>query len=136
MDDFLSKPIRSASLEAVLDQWIGRNGTHAGVSPQRATPADPSSTNSLVRPQDVILAAERDLAAAADAPLTVTLDSEALRPIRELEELGRPGLFDEVLKLFQQEGTQRLAELRTSLAQHDGQTVYRLAHTMKGEALA
>ena len=136
MDDFLSKPIRSASLEAVLDRWTGRNSTPSSSPAQLAVPVELASTDTLVSPQDATLAAEFGLAAAADAPLTITLDSEALRPIRELEELGRPGLFDEMLTLFQQEGAQRLAELHTSLAQHDGQTVYRLAHTMKGEALA
>ena len=73
----------------------------------------------------------------AAGSLTVTLDDEALRPIRELEEMGRVGLFDEMLDLFQREGQQRLVELHVALAaQRSAPRRTGIAHTLKGEALA
>ena len=41
-----------------------------------------------------------------------------------------------MLDLFRKEGAARLVELRQAAARRDAQVVYRLAHTMKGEALA
>jgi HPt (histidine-containing phosphotransfer) domain-containing protein len=67
---------------------------------------------------------------------TVTLDPAALRPIWELEESGESGLFAEMLALFRDDGTRRLAQLRAALASRDIDQVFRLAHTFKGEALA
>jgi HPt (histidine-containing phosphotransfer) domain-containing protein len=106
----------AAAVGAGLDN-PGRLG-QPGAMPQQPDPPEPGPTPPL------------------DAPDAVTLDPAALRPIRELEGLGRPGLFDEMLGLFRDEGTVRLAHLRDAVARRDPELVYRLAHTMKGEALA
>jgi PAS domain S-box-containing protein len=111
MDDFLSKPIRSASLEAVLHRWT------------RSTLSAPLSTD----PEPTLIFAR---------PGSVTLDEAALKPIRELEQLGRPGLFTELLALFEQEGVARIADLHDGVSRSDAPTVLRLAHTLKGEALS
>jgi PAS domain S-box-containing protein len=117
MDDFLSKPIRGASLDAVLTRWVrgAEPALHEPtvvVEPPAAPPADPF-----------------------DMPV-VELDLAALQPIREIEGLGRAGLFDEMLTLFHSEGEARLAELAGALERQDAEVVYRLAHTLKGEAMA
>jgi CheY-like chemotaxis protein len=120
MDDFLSKPIRGASLEAVLHHWTdGGEPTEAAPSAREDAPA-----------------AQAAPAEPTPSPLTVTLDLAALRPIQELEGLGRSGLFAEMLELFRQEGSTRLENLRIALANGDAERVYRLAHAMKGEAMA
>ena len=46
------------------------------------------------------------------------------------------GLFDEMLALFRAEGSSRLTDLDGALARQDAPAAYRLAHTMKGEAMA
>ena len=112
MDDFLSKPIRGASLEAVLGRWTADRDERA----------------------DVVDTADEAALPVADP--AVQLDRDALQPIWELEELGRPGLFDEMLDLFREGGSERLLDLRSAVSQQDAQLVYRLAHTMKGEAMA
>jgi CheY-like chemotaxis protein/HPt (histidine-containing phosphotransfer) domain-containing protein len=121
MDDFLSKPIRGASLEAVLSRWTGD-----------AAAAEDGSGESGDDAVAAVAAPERPAGPSED----VTLDLAALRPIQELEGLGRSGLFAEMLDLFRQEGTARVSDLRAALDRGDAERVYRLAHAMKGEALA
>ncbi len=77
-------------------------------------------------------------ASARNAPArrTVTLDPVALCPIQELEAVGEPGLFAEMLELFRSEGSRRIDQLQVALDRHDAEQVFRLAHTLKGEALA
>ena len=127
MDDFLSKPVRGASLEAVLDRWLGRRAERAGVATDDVA-ADAGPGDDRLDGLDAL--------SSEPTELIVDLDQDALRPIWELEEIGKPGLFEEMLDLFQQEGRARIVELREALARDDGQVVHRLAHTMKGEALA
>jgi CheY-like chemotaxis protein len=119
MDDFLSKPIRGANLEAVLSRWVD------GADQAESTPIVVELATASGAPAEL-----------ATNPLAVTLDLAALRPIQELEGLGRSGLFDEMLELFRQEGSTRLEALRSALASGDADRVYRLAHAMKGEAMA
>jgi PAS domain S-box-containing protein len=133
MDDFLSKPIRGSSLEAVLTRWMSD-----GTQDQR-----PANDDGAIRiaPESRI-DPEHDAPTAigrtdkAPVPTTITLDPAAIRPIQELEALGRSGLFEEMLDLFREEGAKRVAELRDALAERDAVLVHRLAHTMKGEALS
>jgi CheY-like chemotaxis protein len=131
MDDFLSKPIRGANLSAVLERWTG--------GPDGASHV-PEPSGRAIRPE--VCVPDGGPASALPAPLpspalpAVTLNPAALGAILELEQLGRAGLFDEMLALFRQEGVARLAELRAALAKGDARVAQRLAHTMKGEALS
>jgi HPt (histidine-containing phosphotransfer) domain-containing protein len=138
MDDFLSKPIRGASLEAVLDRWTADR--HEVTADRHETPETATATANghASMPESGHDDAPRatDGATPAVPDPVIHLDKDALQPIWELEELGRPGLFDEMLDLFRQEGAMRLRELRAAVGRQDAHVVYRLAHTMKGEALA
>ncbi|MGE3269308.1 MAG: response regulator [Chloroflexota bacterium] len=146
MDDFLSKPIRSASLQSVLERWTGQDGQAAGEQTPTGQPLSETDQRPLTQQPQASATVEQSAQATAqpaDPAQTlpsshrpVSLNPEALRSIQELEDLGRPGLFDEMLALFCEEGGQRLASLREAMTGQDSTAIYRLAHTMKGEALA
>jgi HPt (histidine-containing phosphotransfer) domain-containing protein len=87
--------------------------------PPATTPHDPSGTPHI-----------------KSAHRTVTLDQAVLRSIQELEEVGEPGLFAELLEVFRSEGSNRIDQLQVALARQDADQAFRLAHTLKGEALA
>ncbi|MCC7366804.1 MAG: response regulator [Chloroflexi bacterium] len=121
MDDFVSKPIRGAGLETILRRWLPAAGKTPGSEPARGR-EDAATGNA---PE----------AGAARRP-TVSFDPDALEPIRELEGEGSSALFDEMLAHFRVDGSERLAALRAALAAADCDQLHRLAHTMKGEAMA
>jgi signal transduction histidine kinase/DNA-binding NarL/FixJ family response regulator/HPt (histidine-containing phosphotransfer) domain-containing protein len=143
MDDFLSKPIRGANLKAVLERWTTGRTTQARISAAASSAETLSERGGAGDEQDRRRAAPAGLPTSksgAPTPIpdvrTVSLDPEAQKPIWELESAGSTGLVDEMVDLFRQEGTTRMVELREALARGDADIVYRLAHTMKGEALA
>jgi PAS domain S-box-containing protein len=137
MDDFLSKPIRAVNLAAALERWLIAPETipESIIGVPGDTPPPPPRDVSGVDVPRLECTSRHDAEAQTTAP-TVALDPDALKPIRELEALGRAGLFDEMYALFQQDGTARMAELRAALSSQDVQGLYRLAHAVKGEALA
>jgi HPt (histidine-containing phosphotransfer) domain-containing protein len=59
---------------------------------------------------------------------------EVLKYLRRLEAQGSPGLAAEVIEIFQQDTSNRLAALRHAITLGDGETVFRLAHTLQGSA--
>ena len=60
--------------------------------------------------------------------------AEVLEHLRRLEAQGSPGLAAEVIEIFLQDTSNRLAALRHAVAQGDGETVFRVAHTLQGSA--
>lgn len=57
-----------------------------------------------------------------------------LEYLHRLEAQGSPGLAVEVIEIFLDDTSQRLTALRHGIAQGDGDTVFRLAHTLQGSA--
>jgi CheY-like chemotaxis protein/HPt (histidine-containing phosphotransfer) domain-containing protein len=115
MDDFLTKPIQGHNLRATLDRWL-----HANDATTRAEPASGM----------VVSRAETPPAAG------ITIDLDVIRPIFELQGQGQDGLFDELLALFRTDGEAHLAELQEAVTAGEAHRVERIAHTLRGEALA
>ena len=59
---------------------------------------------------------------------------EVLEYLHRLEAQGSPGLAAEVIEIFLQDTSHRLTALRHAIAQEDGETVFRVAHTLQGSA--
>ena len=60
--------------------------------------------------------------------------AEVLEYLRRLEAQGSPGLAADVIEIFLQDTSNRLTALRQAIAKRDGDTMFRLAHTMQGSA--
>lgn len=60
--------------------------------------------------------------------------AEVLEYLRRLEAQGSPGLAADVIEIFLQDTSHRLTALRHAIAQGDGETVFRVAHTLQGSA--
>lgn len=75
-------------------------------------------------------------ASAAPAPPGAPADDgvEVLEYLRRLEAQGSPGLAVEVIEIFLQDTSHRLTTLRQGIARGDGETVFRIAHTLQGSA--
>ena len=69
------------------------------------------------------------------APVVPADDAaEVLEYLRRLEAQGSPGLAADVIEIFLQDTSNRLTALRQAIANGDGETVFRVAHTMQGSA--
>jgi len=135
MDDFLTKPIQGHNLRATLDHWLNGQSTtaesasplHREMTPGKGRPeAEPAVSDPPTHHPDAGVAA---------VP-SVTIDSGAIKPILDVQALGQPGLFNEMLALFRTEGASRVVALRAAVADGDGENAHRLAHTLHGEALS
>jgi len=60
--------------------------------------------------------------------------AEVLEYLRRLEAQGSPGLAADVIEIFTQDTSTRLTALRRAIDQGDGETVFRVAHTLQGSA--
>jgi HPt (histidine-containing phosphotransfer) domain-containing protein len=60
--------------------------------------------------------------------------AEVLEYLLRLEAQGSPGLAADVIEIFTQDTSTRLMALRRAIDQEDGETVFRVAHTLQGSA--
>jgi len=60
--------------------------------------------------------------------------AEVLDYLRRLEAQGSPGLAVEVIEIFLHDTSHRLTALRRAIAQGDGDTMFRVSHTLQGSA--
>jgi HPt (histidine-containing phosphotransfer) domain-containing protein len=60
--------------------------------------------------------------------------AEVLEYLHRLEAQGSPGLAAEVIEIFMQDTSTRVTALRRAIDQGDGETVFRVAHTLQGSA--
>jgi len=60
--------------------------------------------------------------------------AEVLEYLRRLEAQGSPGLAADVIEIFMQDTSTRVTALRRAIDQGDGETVFRVAHTLQGSA--
>ncbi|MBK7715687.1 MAG: response regulator [Gemmatimonadetes bacterium] len=128
MDDYVSKPIRSAEMQATLARWVG----WAEPTPAREAPSAPAATP---------MTAEAALAAAGgpdpripDADSPEGIDATILDDIMAVSPSGGTALVRELIDLFFGEVPARVEHMRAGIAAHDPSPVMRAAHAMKGGA--
>ncbi|QIN80145.1 PAS domain S-box protein [Rubrobacter marinus] len=108
MDDYVSKPVRSEDLGAVLLRWV---------SPDPEDPED-AADDAAVAPS-------------LDGPEGV-LDRAVIESLRELQREGEPDIVSELATMFSEDASLRLAELQEAVDEGDAAKVERVAHALKG----
>jgi len=107
MDDYISKPVRPATLNAVLERWVPRNGEASGADGEHA-----DGGNDHVLPED---------------PIDPTV-------VAGLRELGGDDILTELVEMFLDDTKPRLATLEKAVEAGDASTVEQVAHALKGSA--
>jgi PAS domain S-box-containing protein len=117
MDDFLSKPVRLQTLEAMLESWsAGWNGVRSGVAMKSAKEFAPPPS-------------------AHGAPHSESeLDSQTLSELRELSKATGDDVLRKLVETFLSELPERLAALKSALDAGDLVALGRAAHAMKSAA--
>ena len=110
MDDYISKPVKPASLAEILERWIPDD------KPDTAFSAPLGSEPGEIEPPTGAM----------------PLDRGVLAGLRELG--GGPDLVVDLANIFLNDAPPRLAELRTALKAEDAGSLERVAHTLKGSA--
>ncbi|MBF0152595.1 MAG: response regulator [Magnetococcales bacterium] len=111
MNDHLAKPIRMTTLEAILRQWLPGHG-------------DPIDRSSPRKETTAAIAGETDAGEA--------LSQEFLRLLYSSLEMF-PGRAREVMKIFLQSLTERVASLQNGLETANPEVVYQAAHSLKSQ---
>jgi signal transduction histidine kinase/DNA-binding response OmpR family regulator len=107
MDDYISKPLRSDALAAVLEQWtLGSDKESEGVEP------------------------DAGVTVASDE--FEPIDATSLAGLREAQEESEPHFLNELIDQFLHEVPHQLRAFREAVAQGDAQTLAREAHRLKG----
>lgn len=114
MDDYISKPVRWADLQAVVQRWVGR------------VPAAPMDAAGHLAAETA--APTVSAGAAGDGPL----DQATLRNLRRLAPRGNSQALIELIETFLENTSARLLELRAALTSGDGAAIARIAHSLKG----
>jgi two-component system, sensor histidine kinase and response regulator len=105
MDDYISKPVDTAHLAAVLSHWTGHCQASAA---------------SVELPRDEAGEVEQ------------VLDRVALRAAYESDQSDGADLLEELVELYLRDATRRLAAMREAVMQRDAETLGRTAHSLRG----
>jgi CheY-like chemotaxis protein/HPt (histidine-containing phosphotransfer) domain-containing protein len=116
MDDYLTKPIRPADLQAALLKWGGAASARRQAQPAPVEPAP-------------------EAAGAAGPHAYPRLDLEGLMELRAMQAEGEPDILAELAGIFLRDTARRLGDLRHALSRGDAKEARRLAHTIKGSSL-
>jgi two-component system, sensor histidine kinase and response regulator len=106
MDDYLSKPVKEASLAAMLERWA------AEVKPPAVGHSSP--------PYE-------------EAPAGV-LDVEVIASLRALQRDGEVDFLASIISLFLEESPERLAAMKSAVRRGDAAALGHAAHTLKGSS--
>jgi two-component system sensor histidine kinase/response regulator len=111
MDDYLSKPVRTEELTALLEKWSRTSAKETETPPKGEERAseNPSEEEGI-------------------------LDPEIVESIRDLQDDSEPDLFKELAELFMRDVPQRLEALERAIHEGDAATFRREAHTLKGSS--
>ncbi len=107
MDDYLSKPVKSEDLDAVLGCWIPPHARET--KPQSS---DSNRSNGL---------ADRG-----------SIDHSALERLRDLQQEGEPDILAELVELFIDDVPPWLKTLRRAVKEGDEGSIERVARALKG----
>ncbi|QEP43873.1 response regulator [Ectothiorhodospiraceae bacterium BW-2] len=117
MDDFLSKPFELEQLSTLLQRWLTPTTAPASQPPSPPTPAE--------EPQHPIETA---------SPPPPTIRQEKLQPLLQLQQMGNPGLLEQMVGHFIQQGEETLQRLQQAREQHDSEQVRKMAHKLKSSS--
>jgi signal transduction histidine kinase/HPt (histidine-containing phosphotransfer) domain-containing protein len=120
MDDYLTKPVRSAELYATIAQVVGR--PHAPMIENSVR--EPSATLSAPVPTASGAAGESNGAIVSPKRLGL---GEALKSLD-----GDARLLTEIVRIFLVESPRLMADIESAIARSDGTVLRRAAHTIKG----
>lgn len=144
MDDYLSKPIVSENLDAILRRWCPVPTARAGSITVRwpssagARAADSSRPAPESGREGAVPASGPEATPGSvrsrDLPRAVTLDAAALARLRAVQKEGEPDLVREVVDIFLEDAPQRVAAIREAATSGDAKALARAAHTLKGSA--
>ena len=110
MNDYLSKPVQKAELEAMLEKWV-----HASPFTEKGRAEVPG----------------RELHMTEIHPV---LDQGVIASLRELGGEDDPGLFIELVNLFLSDTPERLHALSEAMEQRDPTALERAAHALKSSS--
>jgi len=120
MDDFMSKPVRLATLRETLDRWL---------APARAsTEVWPAAADDIAQPP---LGPGPVAPAAQESDGPVVLDQETLAMLRSLGE-GGEDVLGPLVDLLESEAEGHLAAIEAAVERGDAQALGGIAHTLKG----
>ena len=134
MDDYLTKPVRSAELYATIEKVVG--AANRGLAPEnlsdRPLPAEPVESKGAVPKGAVPIGKGADQAGSGSGgepalPLRMFNLDIALKAVD-----GDATLLNEIARIFLVEAPKLLGELEGALAQDNAPLVRRAAHTIKG----
>jgi CheY-like chemotaxis protein len=109
MDDYISKPVKTEELGAVLERWISRDEVEE----------KPGTTPALE---------SADISAIPNS----SVDYSVLEGLRELQEEGESDILEELAEMFLKDAPSQLETLKEATEKGDAQSVERIAHTIKG----
>jgi HPt (histidine-containing phosphotransfer) domain-containing protein len=122
MDDYLSKPVKTAELADMLDRWIPL--TNKTIRTDQLQPAVTSSRSGRDRRAPY---SRRSMA-------TKTIDLSVLESFRDLQQEGGPDLVSELIHLYLDDTRSRLVQMRNALNEQDKKKLQTIAHSLKGSS--
>ncbi|GAB4521790.1 MAG: hypothetical protein Fur0018_02690 [Anaerolineales bacterium] len=125
MDDYLSKPLRKADLQAVLQKWLPPEcrpqADSPAASPEPGTESPPAEARSPQPP--------------AETPHEDLLDPATLETLRQLEESTEPGMRRELYSLYLEHSAQTLAAVLQAIQKQEAEALRQSAHSLKGSSM-
>ena len=111
MDDYISKPVRSDGLVAMLEKWCPVD--------KPSQPGAPASDDPVPPPEP------------AEKSLPPALDAEFMGTLRELGGKDEPDFVEELSKQFIKDAAGQVETIRGAIAAGDAVILERTAHTLK-----
>jgi two-component system sensor histidine kinase/response regulator len=105
MDDYVTKPVREATLATVLERWVG---------------GPPAARTATATPQS--------------APTGTLLDPETWAGLQRLQTPRRPRFLSSIVERFLHDAEEHMRELRAALEAEETERLRITGHTLKGSA--